>query len=613
MSPFNKVGRGVVGKIIDASQDALLTLKVLFGYEKQMATRPETNVFVEEMRRKIAALPIASFQLGDETKQIPTLKFEISMPLISNESKLQLLTEAFERGMQKNSPASVTVSARARYIELAAASSCDEWIPPNRQRHYQVQLAQIIILTGCTSTPDNTKMLVEISQDEPLIVLRTRHSLEKDDQWIEFEQLLEKDAPSILSNEILTILPVNERRLKSLSIEFIDENPTTRVAARADGRLQTKLEFEYLGHAFASAVATLIKPLLSDLSFLYGGRADHNYMLGEQGNASITAASSIHLSTQVTAYFPLPDEMIEVETDEKNASTTKYISTDHMASWVETHFNQKRHTSAASTNSVNLRWALFVPSHLHTPLLVHDESRGGEGTSVTFALPTKGGEVKTAPLSGISLLNIDHLEYHSNDEEIDADKMQQHFQSVTSSALIYLVGYIRAVHGLSPMNYVGRSIAADVSVTYLSQSDMTRLSFWEMESIARNHWNVVLDKVVYETDALMSLLYTHSGLAFPPSVVHKLNNATHLLRHSISLMEQGYPTMYATSALYGSLHYLETVKSDPELMELPHFAFDHYLAVFSPLILPLLMPMIAGLVREIKRYRKLRNKIADEV
>jgi hypothetical protein len=133
-----------------------------------------------------------------------------------------------------------------------------------------------------------------------------------------------------------------------------------------------------------------------------------------------------------------------------------------------------------------------------------------------------------------------------------------------------------------------------------------------MEAISRNHLNSTLEKVLYEIDALMALLCTHRGLAFTDRLAHKLNNATHLLRHSISLIEQGYPTQYATSTLYGSLHHLESVTTDPDLMELQHFALDHYLAVFSPLILPLMMPLMIGLVREIKRYRKLKSMVVED-
>jgi hypothetical protein len=43
------------------------------------------------------------------------------------------------------------------------------------------------------------------------------------------------------------------------------------------------------------------------------------------------------------------------------------------------------------------------------------------------------------------------------------------------------------------------------------------------------------------------------------------------------------------------------------MIEQMYFPQDHYLAVFTPLILPLLMPLLLGMVREYKRYTKLKN------
>ena len=94
-------------------------------------------------------------------------------------------------------------------------------------------------------------------------------------------------------------------------------------------------------------------------------------------------------------------------------------------------------------------------------------------------------------------------------------------------------------------------------------------------------------------------------------VARKLNKSTSLIRQSISLTEQGYPTFYAFSTLCGALRQIQALQNDPGLMELSYFAPDHYLAVFSPLVLPLMLPMMAGLVREVKRYRELKRKIIN--
>jgi hypothetical protein len=38
------------------------------------------------------------------------------------------------------------------------------------------------------------------------------------------------------------------------------------------------------------------------------------------------------------------------------------------------------------------------------------------------------------------------------------------------------------------------------------------------------------------------------------------------------------------------------------------FAPEHAMAVFAPLLFPLLVPMLAQLVREYKRFKKLKSK-----
>ena len=196
--------------------------------------------------------------------------------------------------------------------------------------------------------------------------------------------------------------------------------------------------------------------------------------------------------------------------------------------------------------------------------------------------------------NGMSIVNLpDHSMY------VDLDKAYHSYMDRISSSLLYLVGYVRAIHGLP----------TKTRHPFIRGRDGHLLSFWELESIARSHYSSTLEAVFHETDTLLAVLHQHSWtLAFPREVAHKLNNATYLLRQSTTLVEQGYPTLYAISLLHGSLQHLESVQSDHQFHELPYFAPDHYLAVFSPLVLPLFLPMIAGLVREVKRFRELQKK-----
>jgi hypothetical protein len=63
----------------------------------------------------------------------------------------------------------------------------------------------------------------------------------------------------------------------------------------------------------------------------------------------------------------------------------------------------------------------------------------------------------------------------------------------------------------------------------------------------------------------------------------------------------------ALESLDESLAESQSLLTDPSLMEPLDFSYDHYLAILAPLLFPLLLPFLAGLIREVKRYRKLRG------
>jgi hypothetical protein len=65
--------------------------------------------------------------------------------------------------------------------------------------------------------------------------------------------------------------------------------------------------------------------------------------------------------------------------------------------------------------------------------------------------------------------------------------------------------------------------------------------------------------------------------------------------------------MSALESLDKSLAESHLLLTDPALMEPLDLSYDHYLAIFAPLLFPLLLPFLVGLIREVKRYRKLRG------
>ena len=88
---------------------------------------------------------------------------------------------------------------------------------------------------------------------------------------------------------------------------------------------------------------------------------------------------------------------------------------------------------------------------------------------------------------------------------------------------------------------------------------------------------------------------------------------------SIQLVNEG--ALYAKKGNYmaavecfeESLVISQSLLRDSTLMEPIDMQNDHYMAVFFPLIFPLLLPFVAGLIREVKRYRKLKRGEGREI
>ncbi|KAL7480497.1 hypothetical protein ACHAW6_006186 [Cyclotella cf. meneghiniana] len=622
VSPVDR-SKNFVDRLVHASRRTWTKLdRLLLGndaYTKHIADERLPSAFVHEMKRAVSNVSSRTLSNGEFiTTRFPPSNIQLSMPQKSLDSKLHDLAMALERGLQReHSLISVSVAEGVATSKMPAASVtsssfCDEWtMPPYAtEHHHEVQKFQLIILTGCSSSipPDSEgKTILQMSRDAPILILRTSHNpVSPDDFYSRLHSLLEGDVASILS-DVLDVSPSSTthlpRKLTRLSLEIVDENPALRSESLKNAGSTPKEELEYLGEMFDSLVKSLVYPLWKDLSLVFGERDRRNVPVGA--------------TTRLSAYLPLEEEIIESDPNKAHVDgrMINFVSTKQMSKWVKKHWNRNLLKSTQTTEL--LQWVFFVPSPNHTPLMIRDESTGEEGSSITFSSPEfgdKGVGTTDTLLSGFSVVNPVPRTYRGMNGEIPMEQsVQTSFENATAAAMLHLIGYIRAIHGLSPIATRNSfKTTPAVSVTCCIEpgtSAMHRLSFWEMESIARNHWNSILEQVLHETDSLMSLLHTHGdSLAFPETVAHTLNNATRLLRYSVSLAEQGYPAIHSTSALYDSLRYIEEVRSHHELMELPHFAFDHYLAVFSPLVLPLLMPMIMGLVRELKRFKKLRNK-----
>lgn len=94
-----------------------------------------------------------------------------------------------------------------------------------------------------------------------------------------------------------------------------------------------------------------------------------------------------------------------------------------------------------------------------------------------------------------------------------------------------------------------------------------------------------------------------------PQVSSKVHASVDLLNSAKADAAAG-KVRSAVAHLNSALRNIEHAEEDPTMVSLLYFPDEHKLAVLLPLWAPLALPMVVGLVREVKRYRKLR---ADKI
>jgi hypothetical protein len=591
------------------------------------SSRRRPSAFVQEMRRSVAAILNTDGGATSTTQNriAHPLKVVLSIPQANKLSyEVEFLVKALEKGVLSHRHSRsvrlleiILQSTSSGFNDVDIIEACDDYHPPRttyqsiqRPNHRVVKYPEIILLIGCTSAtiPDPQRMSsVEVLGNSDTIIVRSKRTF---DQRKELLSELENE----ISNQILSNIFISstlseeyekeEYRRGNVFVNLIDENPSSHIAGQSS--ISAKDRFDIIGNALSSSVISVIGPWLEDLSFINGGEIEQI----KDGDAVIHSMGKIGLEAHSTAFLPLPDDSIvsiaEEDGQESMVASPNYVSSDGLASWM--HGIHPGPVGRRNAHSV-VHWTLFVPSHGHAPLMVRDEENGEIGESIILSHSGQyydAGRTTTVYRDGVSIVNLPAMgelfELKTGNVDISHQSVYQMYQDTISNSLVHLVGFLRARYGL-PVFTTSKLAGGEEEV------GLQTLTFWELETIARSHYPTSLEYALHQTDALFAVLHRHGrSLALPMDVANKLNNATHLLRQSISLIEQGYPAIYATSLIHGSIHYLESVQRDHRVYELPYFAIDHYLAVFSPLVLPLLLPMLAGLVREVKRYRELRKK-----
>ena len=305
---------------------------------------------------------------------------------------------------------------------------------------------------------------------------------------------------------------------------------------------------ETIGKALDGAVSEIIRPLLGHLSDF----------------------TQFTIKTQTLAYGQLSSEA-------KEMSNSRFvISSKDVRSFWSQHGNtisSSRRLSPrdVSSDSCYLDLVIYFPKKNRIPLSIAD--KGVNDVSEAFVLQGKRGAVAIANLA---LPN-------SNENGSNGSTQETMYTQAVLKATTHLMEYLRSVTGL-------------LSSSKDKPPDTLK---WK---IFRTKYEAALTEI----RAVRKVIEGASRMPVNSESAEQIVACLENLETAIDAAKLG-DVAAALSEANAALLATQKLATDGDMMEQMYFPQDHYLAVFTPLILPLLMPLLLGLVREFKRYRKLIN------
>lgn len=263
-----------------------------------------------------------------------------------------------------------------------------------------------------------------------------------------------------------------------------------------------------------------------------------------------------------------------IECQKTNSSKRYVISSKDVRSFWSEHgstISSSRRLSPRdeSSDTCYLDLIVYVPNKGIIPLSIAD--KGPDGASEAFILPGNRGAVAIA--------NLDLQSIYDDDDESAVISQEEVYAKAILKSTAYLIEYLRNVTGLSMVG----------AKTDILMREILRIKF---------------EAALAEMRAVSTVIEGASRMKVSAENGEKVSSCLENLQNAIDAAKSG-DDLTALSAVNTALRMTQRLATDGDMMEQMYFPQDHYLAVFTPLILPLMLPLLLGLVREIKRYKKL--------
>ena len=327
----------------------------------------------------------------------------------------------------------------------------------------------------------------------------------------------------------------------TVMVSALDEDPGTYQTPRQ--------HHEMVGKALDGVVSKVIQPLLDQLSDI----------------------TQFRIKTQTLAFGQLSSNAKKMSST-NNGNRYAISSKDVRSFWSEhgSTISSPRRLSPRdeSSDACYLDLIVYVPKQDIIPLSIAD--KGTDGASEAFILPGKRGAVAIA--------NLD-LESIGDNEESAVISHEEVYAKAILKSTSYLVEYLRNVTGLSMVGEKPNILVQEI----------LRIKF---------------DTALAEMRAVWTVIESASRMKVSAENGEEISSCLENLQNAIDAAKSD-DDLAALGAVNTALRMTQRLAMDGDMMEQMYFPQDHYLAVFTPLILPLMLPLLLGLVREIKRYKKL--------
>mmetsp|Transcript_37821 Transcript_37821/g.83081 ORF Transcript_37821/g.83081 Transcript_37821/m.83081 type:complete len:458 (+) Transcript_37821:150-1523(+) len=380
------------------------------------------------------------------------------------------------------------------------------------------------------------------------------------DRIDELDRLGQDSFPSstALSHDALERLITNSPAC-TVMLTAVDEDPASHVPVAAVTR--TKQHHDMIGAALGAIADETVRPMLNQLSDV----------------------TQFTVRTRTVAFGQLSStaETVQVRdrdngNDNGNSTNTHYVigMKDARRFWSQhgSVISSPRRFAPSSieNNGCYVDLIIYVPSKKRTPLSIHGgKNRAGDTiTAEAFAMQGGRGSVAIANLA-------------SNDD-ISCEEV---YSTSLLNAASYLTEYLRTVTGLSAVKEV---------------SSLRR-------ELLQPKYTMALTKIRSAWDVAENT----SGMTVTATMGDRIANCLGNLQHAVEAVKAGDSAL-CMSDMNTVLLAVDALTSDREMLEKTYFPRDHYLAVFTPLVLPLLLPLLLGLAREMKRYKSLSNGESDD-